>query len=64
MRIRITDVNYVDPQDADDLPLSYWGVSAGDEFDADYYADLGTLVIECDAGYVVVYSCECEVIDE
>lgn len=63
MRIRITDVNYVDPQDADDLPLSFWGVAVGDEFDAEY-ADRDSFVIECNAGYVVEYRCECEVIDE
>lgn len=63
MRIRIIDVDYVDPLDADDLPLSYWGVSVGDEFEVGDVVD-GVFVIECDAGYVVVYPCECEVIDE
>lgn len=63
MRIRITDVDYVDPCDGDDLPLSYWGIAAGDEFNVDC-ASLDTFIIECDAGYVVVYSCECEVLED
>ena len=63
MRIRITDVDYVDPRDGDDLPLSYWGVAAGDEFELDDVVD-GAFVIECDAGYVVVYPCECEVLED
>ena len=33
MRIRITDVDYVDPRDADDLSLSYWRVALGDVFE-------------------------------
>lgn len=63
MRIRITDVDYVDPRDGDDLPLSYWGIAAGDGFNVDR-ASLDTFIIECDAGYVVVYSCECEVLED
>lgn len=61
MRIRITDVDYAGSQDANDLPLSYWGVSVGDEFDVNC-AGLDTFIIERWA--VVVYSCECEVINE
>lgn len=63
MRIRITDIDYVDPRDGDDLPLSYWGLAVGDEFEVDDVAD-GTFVIECDAGYVVVYPCECEILED
>lgn len=54
MRIRITDVDYVDPRDGDDLPLSYWGVVVGDEFNVTH-AGPDMFIIECDAGYVVVY---------
>ena len=63
MRIRITDVDYVDPRDGDDLSLSYWGVSVGDEFDVSC-AGSDMFIIECDAGYVVVHSCECEVLED
>ena len=63
MRIRITDVDYVDPRDGDDLPLSYWGVAVGDEFEVTH-ASPDMFIIECDAGYVVVYSCECEVLED
>ena len=63
MRIRITDVDYVDPRNGADLPLSCWGVAAGDEFELDDVVG-GTFVIECDAGYVVVYPCECEVLED
>ena len=63
MRIRITDVDYVDPRDSDDLPLSYWGVALGDVFEVGDVVD-GVFVIECDAGYVVVYPCECEVLED
>ena len=62
MRIRITDVDYVDPRDSDDLPLSYWVLTVGDEFEVGDVVD-GVFVIECDAGYVVVYPCECEVLE-
>lgn len=63
MRIRITDVDCVDVTDSDDLPLSRWGLAVGDEFEVYDVAD-GTFVIECDAGYVVVYPCECEVLED
>ena len=63
MKIRITDVDYVDPRDSDDLPLSYWGLGVGDVFEVDDVAD-GTFIIECDAGYVVVHPCECEVLED
>lgn len=45
MRIRITDVDYVDPRDSDDLPLSYWGVALGDVFEVGDVVD-GVFVIE------------------
>lgn len=63
MRIRITDVDYVDVTDNDDLPLSRWGLAVGDEFEVDDVVD-GVFVIECDAWYVVVYPRECEVIED
>lgn len=63
MRIRITDVDYVDPCDGDDFPLSYWGIAVGDEFEADDVVD-GIFVIECNAGYIVVYPRECEVLED
>lgn len=62
MRIRITDVDYADPRDGDDLPLSYWGIAIGDEFEV-IHTGSDMFIIECDAGYVVVYSCECEVLE-
>lgn len=63
MRIRITDVDYVDPREGDDLPLSYWGVAVGDEFEVTH-AGPDMFIIECDAGYVVVYASECEVLED
>lgn len=63
MRIRITNVDYVGITDSDDLPLSRWGLAVGDEFEVDDVAD-GTFIIECDAGYVVVYPCECEILED
>lgn len=63
MRIRITDVDYVDPRDGDDLPLSYWGVAVGDEFEVTH-AGPDMFIIECDAGHVVVYASECEVLED
>lgn len=47
MRIRITDVDYVDPRDGDDLSLSYWGVSVGDEFEVTSSNDYGCTVEHC-----------------
>ena len=63
MRIRITDVDYVDPRDGDDLPLSYWGVAIGEEFEV-IHAGPDMFIIECSAGYVVVYASECEVLED
>ena len=63
MRIRITDVDYVDPRDGDDLSLSYWGVALGDVFEVSR-AGSDMFIIECDAGYVVVDACECEVLED
>lgn len=63
MRIRITDIDYVDPRDGDDLPLSYWGVAVGDEFEVTH-AGSAMFIIERDAGYVVVYASECEVLED
>lgn len=63
MRIRITDVDYVDPRDGDDLSLSYWGVVVGDEFNVTH-AGPDMFIIKCDAGYVVVYPSECEVLED
>lgn len=63
MRIRITDVDCVALRDGVDLPLSCWGVAAGDEFEV-ILAWPGMFIIECGAGYVVVYSCECEVLED
>lgn len=63
MRIRITDVDYVDPRDGDDLSLSYWGVALGDVFEVSL-AGSDMFIIERDAGYVVVYASECEVLED
>ena len=63
MRIRITDIDYVDPRDGDDLPLSYWGVAVGDEFEVTH-AGSAMFIIERDEGYVVVYASECEVLED
>lgn len=63
MRIRITDVDYVDPRDRDDLPLSYCGVAAGDEFEV-IHAGPDMFIIRCDAGYLVVNPSECEVLED
>lgn len=57
MKIRITDAY------ADDLPLSYWGIAEGDEFEVNHTVD-GAFLVEFGCGYVVVYPGECEVIDE
>ena len=63
MRIRITDVDYGGPRDGDDLSLSYWGISLGDVFEVSR-AGSDMSIIECDAGYVAVHSCECEVMED
>lgn len=63
MRIRIIDVDYADLRDGVDLPLSCWGVAAGDEFEV-ILAGPDMFIIECGAGYVFVYSRECEVLED
>lgn len=60
MRIRITDVSNTEN---DDLPLSCWGLTVGDEFEVEEVVN-GTFVIECDEGYAVVYPRECEVLED
>lgn len=63
MRIRIIDVNYMSLRDGDYLPLSYWGVVVGDEFNvAHAYHDM--FIIKCDTEYVVAYPSECEVLED
>ena len=63
MRIRITDIDYMSLRDGDYLPLSYWGVVVGDEFNVTHaYPDM--FIIKCDAEYVVVYQSECEVLED
>lgn len=63
MRIRITDIDYVDPRDGDNLPLSYCGVALGDEFEV-IHEGTDMFIIEYVAGYMVVHSCECEVLED
>lgn len=63
MRIRIIDVDYMSLRDGDYLPLSYWGVAVGDEFNVTRaYPDM--FIIKCAAEYVVVYRSECEVLED
>lgn len=62
MRIRITEVDYVDVSETDDKPLSYWGLTVGDEFEVCDVVD-GAFVIKCDVGYVVVYHSECVILE-
>lgn len=63
MKIRITDVDYMCLRDGDYLPLSYWGVAVGGEFNVTRaYPDM--FVIKCDAECVVVYPSECEVLED
>lgn len=63
MRIRITDANQTCPEEYQDVSLSYFGVSARDEFDVGIHSEYGFVVNHCGENLFVRNS-ECEVLED